>query len=124
MYQLHTEKQRLYFNEVIRLHYEEGMGEDRISRILPIGHTTASRWIAIFAMEKGRISIGTVMRKRKVKPDSLPQSEQDKALKKRVKELEARLLQAEIKAEAYDEMIKIAEARYRIPIRKKTGAKQ
>ena len=55
-------------------------------------------------MEKGRISIGTVMRKRKVKPDSL--------------------LQAEIKAEAYDEMIKIAEARYRIPIRKKTGAKQ
>ena len=33
MYQLHTEKQRLYFNEVIRLHYEEGMGEDRISRV-------------------------------------------------------------------------------------------
>ena len=30
MYQLHTEKQRLYFNEVIRLHYEEGMGEDRL----------------------------------------------------------------------------------------------
>lgn len=38
MYQLHTEKQMLYFNEVIRFHYEEGMGEDRISRILPIGH--------------------------------------------------------------------------------------
>ena len=110
MYQLHTEKQRLYFNEVIRLHYEEGMGEDRISRI--------------FAMEKGRISKGTVMRKRKVKLEAQPQIEQDKALKKRVKELEARLLQAEIKAEAYDEMIKIAEARYRIPIRKKTGAKQ
>ena len=110
MYQLHTEKQRLYFNEVIRLHYEEGMGEDRISRILPIGHTTASRWIAILAMEKGRISKGTVMRKRKVKPEAQPQSEQDKALKQRVKELEARLLQAEIKAEAYDEMIKIAEA--------------
>ena len=124
MYQLHTEKQRLYFNEVIRLHYEEGMGEDRISRILPIGHTTASRWIAIFAMEKGRISKGTVMRKRKVKPEAQPQSEQDKVLKKRFKELEAKLLQAEIKAEAYDEMIKIAEARYRIPIRKKTGAKQ
>ena len=124
MYQLHTEKQRLYFNEVIRLHYEEGMGEDRISRILPIGHTTAARWIAIFAWEKGRISKGTVMRKRKVKLEAQPQIEQDKALKKRVKELEARLLQAEIKAEAYDEMIKIAEARYRITIRKKTGAKQ
>ena len=44
------------------------------------------------------------MRKRKVKPEAQPQSEQDKALKKRFKELEARLLQAEIKAEAYDEM--------------------
>ena len=101
-----TEKQRLYFNEVIRLHYEEGMGEDRISRILPIGHTTASRWIAIFAMEKGRISKETVMGKRKVKPEAQPQSEQDKVLKKRFKKLEARLLQAEIKAGAYDEMKK------------------
>ena len=73
MYQLHTEKQRLYFNEVIRLHYEEGIMKKgwvktEFSRILPIGHTTASRWIAIFEMEKGRISKGTVMRKRKVKP--------------------------------------------------------
>ena len=50
------------------------------------------------------------MRKRKVKPEAQPQREQDKTLKKRVKKLEARLLHAEIKAEAYDEMIKIAEA--------------
>ena len=75
-------------------------------------------------MEKGRISKETVMGTRKVKPEAQPQSEQDKVLKKMVNGLEARLLQAEIKAEAYDEMIKIAEARYRIPIRKKTGAKQ
>ncbi|MCQ2210345.1 MAG: hypothetical protein MJZ34_08640 [Paludibacteraceae bacterium] len=49
MYQLHTEKELKYFKEVIRLHYEEGYGEDRIAKILPVGHTTASRWIAIFA---------------------------------------------------------------------------
>ena len=45
-------------------------------------------------------------------------------LKKRVKELEKQLLEAEIKAEAYDELINVAEAKFRIPIRKKTGAKQ
>lgn len=45
MYQLHTEKELKYFKEVIRLHYEEGYGERRIEKILPIGHTTASRWI-------------------------------------------------------------------------------
>ncbi len=47
-----------------------------------------------------------------------------KELQKRIKELEAQLLAAEIKAEAYDEMINVAEAKFRIPIRKKAGAKQ
>lgn len=45
-------------------------------------------------------------------------------LKKRVKELEAQLRQAEIKAEFYDEMINVAEAKFKVPIRKKAGAKQ
>lgn len=45
-------------------------------------------------------------------------------LQKRVKELEAQLLRAEIKAEFYDEMINVAEAKFKIPIRKKAGAKQ
>ena len=52
MYQLHTEKQIKYFGEVIRLHNDEGMCARKISRIIPIGHTTVSRWIAIFAAEK------------------------------------------------------------------------
>lgn len=41
-----------------------------------------------------------------------------------MKELEAQLLQAEIKAEFYDEMINVAEAKFRIPIRKKSWRKQ
>ena len=49
MYQPHTEKQQKYFKEVIRLHYEEGYGEHQIARIIPIGHTTAARWIAIYS---------------------------------------------------------------------------
>ena len=123
MYQLHTEKQRLYFSEVIRLHYEEGYGEDRIEQLLPVGHTTASRWIAIFAKEKGNISGMKDMQKPQV---TTPHAESDEVeeLKKRVKELEAQLRQAEIKAEFYDEMINVAEAKFKIPIRKKAGAKQ
>ena len=35
MYQLQTEKQQKYFKEVIRLHYEEGHGENRIAKIIP-----------------------------------------------------------------------------------------
>ena len=45
-------------------------------------------------------------------------------LQKKIKELEAQLLHAQIKAEFYDEMINVAEAKFKIPIRKKAGAKQ
>ena len=124
MYRLHTEKQLKYFDEVIRLHYEEGYGEDRISQLLPIGHTTASRWIAIFAKEKGKISGQIDMQKPQETASSSQEKDEIAKLKARVKELEAQLVRAEIKAEAYDEMINVAEAKFRIPIRKKAGAKQ
>lgn len=123
MYQLHTKKQRLYFDEVIRLHYEEGMGEDRISRILPVGHSTVSRWIAIFAREDRKKSV----RMKAVKPRTQATSgeEQDKkALEKRIKELEAQLKRETLRADFYDEMINVAEAKFNIPIRKKAGAKR
>lgn len=60
-------------------------------------------------------------------PSNLPSqspSKEVEELHKRVKELEAQLLQAEIKADFYDEMINVAEAKFNLPIRKKAGAKQ
>lgn len=124
MYQLHTLKQEMYFDEVIRLHFEEGYGEDRISQILPVGHSTASRWIAIFAKEKGKIFRRTDMQKPQISKPSTKDSNDVEALQKRIKELETQLKEAEIKAEFYDRMIDVAEAKFRIPIRKKAGAKQ
>lgn len=124
MYQLHTEKQRKYFKEVIRLHYKEGFGEDRISNILPIGHSTVSRWIAIFAKEKGKILNTEEMAEIKDKATVQSTCNEVEALRKRVKELESQLIKAEVKAEFYDEMINVAEAKFKIQIRKKAGAKQ
>ena len=124
MYQLHTKKQKKYFKEVIRLHYEEGYGENRIARIIPIGHTTAARWIAIFAREKGKIKGMADMTKTQETAPVHADGKDVGALQKKVKELEAQLLSAEVRAELYDRMIEIAEARFGIPIRKKPGAKQ
>jgi hypothetical protein len=125
MYYLSTEKQKKYFAEVIRLHFQEGYGEDKIESLLPIGHTTASRWIAIFAREHGKIFGATEMQKPQEQDIPQEQNNNDvRSLQKRIKELEAQLLVAEIKAEAYDEMINVAEAKFKIPIRKKAGAKQ
>lgn len=123
MYQLRTEKQRKYFAEVIRLYYEEGYGERRIERVLPIGHTTVSRWIAIFARAEGKTPNRNDMRKPKQKQPSRSSIDEVAQLESRIRELEQRLLRAEIRAEAYDEMINVAEAKFRVPIRKKAGAK-
>lgn len=63
---------------------------------------------------------------RKTQKKQAPQAESDvvRQQQARIEELEKRLKQAEIKAEAYEEMINVAEAMFNIPIRKKAGAKQ
>ena len=46
------------------------------------------------------------------------------SLQAELKRLRAQLVDVEIKAEAYDELINVAEAKFGIRIRKKAGAKQ
>lgn len=43
---LTTPKQRKYFDEVLRLHFEEGLGVDRISRRVPLAASTIGKWIS------------------------------------------------------------------------------
>lgn len=65
----------------------------------------------------------TVMQKSQVTTPQA-QSEEAENLKKRIKELKAQIRRAEIRAEFYDEMINVAEAKFKIQIRKKSGDKQ
>lgn len=46
------------------------------------------------------------------------------SLQAKIKELEALLKKESIRADFYDEMINVAEAKFNIPIRKKAGTKQ
>jgi transposase len=124
---LPTKKQRLYFDEVIRLHYEHGYGSERISRILPISEHTASRWIAIFAAKNRKESVQ--MSKSKARPKTEPapggsQVDDLKALQAEVSRLKAQLKHEKLRADVYDEMINVAESMFKIPIRKKAGAKR
>jgi transposase len=124
---LHTKKQRQYFKEVIRLHYEKGYGEDRISRILPIGHSTVSRWIGIFASENDTKSVQMPKTKSKLQtrpPSITPLVNDVKAIQLEVARLQTQLKHERLRADAYDEMINVAEARFNIAIRKKAGAKR
>lgn len=124
MYKLHTRKQELYFDEVIRLHYEKGYGEDRISTIIPVGHSTVNRWIRIFAAEKEtgkRVMPETRIKEKKTISEP---AESGTVTVAEYERLKAKLEMAEIKAEAYEELIRVAEEKFKIRIRKKAGARR
>ena len=121
-----TLKKEMYYDEAVRLHFELGYGEDKIAEILPIGHTTAWRWFRKFAAEnKGKT---TAMARTKKKPapkvsDGEPK-EDIQSLKAELSALRDKLKLAEMRTDLYDEMINVAEKKFKVEIRKKAGAKR
>jgi transposase len=122
---IHTKKQKSYFKEVIRLHYEKGYGDNHISRILPVSHTTVSRWIGIFALENEEKAVSMQKSKQQRQPSvSVSQDKDIKSLEEEVARLQSQLNRERLRSDAYEEMIKVAETKFNISIRKKAGAKQ
>jgi hypothetical protein len=120
-----TLKKEMYYDEAIRLHFELGYGEDRVAEILPIGHTTAWRWFRKFAAEnKGKIPAMARTKKEKTTPSDGEAKDDIQALKAELSAMKAKLKQAEMRADLYDEMINVAEKKFKVEIRKKAGAKR
>jgi transposase len=118
-----------YYDEVIRLWYEEGLSDKKIEKIIPISHTTISRWVTKFAIENN-ISrshdalMGKVKTKTEQTVEQLSLEAEIKQLRAEKARLESDLRMAEMKADLYNEMIDVAEKMFDIPIRKKAGAKR
>jgi transposase len=122
---LHTNKQKEHFEEVIRLHYDKGYRAKRISRILPIGHSTVSRWLAIFSAENTGKSVQMRKTKSQVQPSTVATDANAVAtLQAEIVRLKGPLRDAKLRADSYDEMIHVGESRFKISIRKKTVAKR
>lgn len=129
--ELRTEKQEQYLEEVIRLHYEKGYGERRIARIIPVSRATITRWISIFASENNAKTVQMPKTKSKLEPQVQPsaadantETNDVKTLRSEIAKLQSQLKMERLRADAYDEMIRVAETRLNISIRKKSGAKQ
>ena len=113
-----------YLSQAISLR-KRGYTIEQISEELLVSKSAIQRWIVKFAPEYSKIPIHRMARKYKEQPtQSVSESDEIKALKAEIKRLQQQLEFAEIKAEVYDKMIDIAEATFRIPIRKKSGTKQ
>ena len=125
-----SNKRDLYYERAMKLYFQKGLRVTQISRALPISRPVLYKWIAIFAEQNPQMaSMKGVKKVKKVSKPS-PESQAEELpksvleLQAELKRLRAQLKKAEIKAEAYDELINVAEAKFNIPIRKKAGAKQ
>lgn len=123
----HHEKQRMYYSQVIKLYFTDGLGYLRISKIIPVSTTTIKNWCITFATENG-ITMeerANEIRKRTTKISAMPvESNEIKHLQSEVLRLQKELKQEKLRADAFDKMIDIAESRFNIPIRKKAGARR
>ena len=108
-----------YYDEVIRLYYEEHLRICVIAEKLSLKRCTVTFWIRTFAEQT---AIESMKRDLQIASDSMPTGVQE--LQKEVLELRKRLAQEKLRADAYDEMINVAEGKFKIKIRKKAGAKQ
>ena len=110
---------------------KQGLPVSTIVKLIPVDRATIYRWIAKFAVDNPQEEPSVMAKKSKkgsrVQPEALINEalpDDVIALQKEIKDLRAQLTKAEIKAEAFDELINVAEAQFGIQIRKKAGAKQ
>jgi transposase len=126
------ENQARYYDEVIRLYFEEGLGSLRITHLVPVSRSTILRWIRIFVSENPeyRYQMQKPSTPKHEDPETIEAMRREKAekaeiraLKEEIGRLQVKLQKAELRADLYDEMINVAEKQFNIPIRKKSGAK-
>ena len=134
--------QKIYFDRVIHLYFEENLGYTQISHLVPIGRTTILEWVHRY-VDSGLDEVIEMKAKKKKRQEERRRyhrysysdvasggasggaSEESTAdLKKRIRELEEQLLNETIWSEALDELINVAEENFRIQIRKKAGTKR
>ena len=120
-------QRELYLEKALDLR-SSGLSYGRISKIISVPEETIRRWCIKFAASNKNTQELPMDKKVQVdeqttkQEQSLPKDVQ--ALQAELKRLRAELLDAQIKSEAYDELINVAEAKFGIQIRKKAGAKQ
>jgi len=121
----YNEQRRLYYDKVMDLYFNQGLGYVKISRLVPVSRSGIAKWIVNFIAKNGK-QYPPVMKEETPKPITQSSSELSdiESLQDKIASLESQLRKEKLRADAYDMMIDIAEKKFNIPIRKKAGAKQ
>ena len=113
---------------ILVLHFKQGMSVESVASIFSLPVELVEEKIANFTAQFSNrtylmnVINGLTSMKRQIdaqQPENREVTDKDRE----ITELKKRLTEAQIKAEAYEEMIRLAEARYGIAIKKKLGTK-
>ena len=141
-----TSTRENYYDKVIDLYVNKKMGCVKISRIIPVSRSTITVWIRNFVSEhpdkrvmryseiilsdasndKGSVKNPAEVSnaKESAAEDSNSKPTDVKALQDEISRLKQELAHESMRADAYNKMIELAEERFKISIRKKSGVKQ
>ena len=113
-----------YKEDVLRLYFKDGFTVKKIRGVIPVSDSTIRRWIN-FALEN---EWETIMNDR---TDSIEErnelgreNNEVKTLLAEIRRLKKELDYQSLRADAYDELINVAEKQFNISIRKKAGVEQ
>ena len=114
--------------DILLLHFKCGMSAESIATIFSLRPEDVEEKISTFTQQFSNESylmnvINGLASMKKDNRQSGRKTPEETDKDRELADLKRRLTQAEIRAEAYEEMIRLAEVRYGIPIRKKSGAK-
>ena len=114
--------------DILLLHFKQGMSYKSVASIFSRDADEVEQICINFALSFSRreymmsVLDGMAKMNRKSKsPTAIVNTREAKDVE--IAELRKKLAEAELRAELYQEMIRVAEATYQIPIRKKFGAK-
>jgi len=121
MWKYNCKKRNQYYDAVIRLYY----GRAEISTIIPVSESTISRWIRNFTAEtKGEVVMKSKSSIKSASSVTKTGDSEVKALQAEIRRLKKELTHESLRADAFNELINVAEKQFNISIRKKAGAKQ
>ena len=134
MFEYHTKRKDKYYDQVIQLYTKNHLSYRGIAKIIPLTPTTIRKWIINFAETHPDVQLRMKPIKATSKisfktPTSSATTADDlstdvQTLQKELLEMKEKLRKEKLRADAYDTMIEIAESTFKIPIRKKSGAKR
>ena len=109
--------------EILREYLTTNQSKRSICRKYGLDPNWVSRNLIKFAVADKKDGIAMKKLPGNVSVEKTYRDDDRDALLKRIRELEIELRRTEMARDAYDEMIRLAEQYYDIPIRKKSGAK-